>query len=194
MGKAKTYHCEQCDTLYPTKLVKCPQCGYVNERRISQVCALEIKAAHNPANGLLCKKCGTIFPNDITKCPYCANPSANAKPLSSLNGTLTIETPTTRLLKNGGYTVRIKANDSRHKNQVAQLVRCDACKKEISSKAETCPHCGNPTGVHVCPKCGGINTKTISGASKVTSVFLWGRFAANKVISKFQCKDCGHKW
>jgi hypothetical protein len=24
------------------------------------------------------------------------------------------------------------------------LIKCDECKKEISSKAEKCPHCGNP--------------------------------------------------
>lgn len=73
-------------------------------------------------------------------------------------------------------------------------VCCPACNHQISTKAESCPNCGNPTGVHVCPKCGSINTKTISGASKATSVFLWGPFAANKVVSKYQCKDCWHKF
>ena len=74
------------------------------------------------------------------------------------------------------------------------LTKCSACNKDISTKAESCPHCGQPTGVHVCPKCQSVNTKVISGASKATSIFLWGPFAANKVVSKFECKDCGHKW
>lgn len=74
------------------------------------------------------------------------------------------------------------------------LVVCLACQKQISTQAETCPHCGQPTGVHVCPKCSSVNTKVISGVSKATSIFLWGPFAANKVISKFECKDCGHNW
>lgn len=73
-------------------------------------------------------------------------------------------------------------------------VECAVCNNQISIKAETCPHCGNPTGVHVCPKCGSANTKTISSTSKATSVLLWGPFAANKVISKYQCKDCWHKF
>lgn len=71
---------------------------------------------------------------------------------------------------------------------------CSACKSPISKQAETCPHCGQPTGVHVCPRCQSVNTKVISGASKATSVVLWGPFAANKVVSKYECKSCGHKW
>ena len=74
------------------------------------------------------------------------------------------------------------------------LTTCSACGHQVSVKAESCPSCGNPTGVHVCPKCQSINTKVISGASKAGSIFLWGVFAANKVVSKFECKDCGHKW
>ena len=71
---------------------------------------------------------------------------------------------------------------------------CCVCGKKMSIKAEVCPNCGNPTGVHVCPKCGSTNTKIISGVSKTTSTFLWGPFAINKVMSKFQCKDCWHKF
>ena len=74
------------------------------------------------------------------------------------------------------------------------LVKCEACEKEISPKASSCPHCGNPTGVHVCPKCNSINTRVITGTSKAASIFLWGAFAANKVVSKYECKDCGHKF
>lgn len=73
-------------------------------------------------------------------------------------------------------------------------VKCVTCRKLISNKAESCPHCGNPTNVHVCPKCSSINTKIITGTSKAASIFLWGAFAANKVVSKFECKDCGHRF
>ena len=45
-----------------------------------------------------------------------------------------------------------------------------------------------------CPKCGSSNTKVISGASKAVSVALWGVFAANKVMSKYVCNNCGHKF
>lgn len=74
------------------------------------------------------------------------------------------------------------------------MVKCTTCRKFISNKAEACPHCGNLTGVHVCPRCSSVNTKVISGTNKATSIFLWGAFAANKVVSKFECKDCGHRF
>ena len=74
------------------------------------------------------------------------------------------------------------------------LILCIACRHQISKKAETCPHCGNPTGVHVCPKCNSTNTSVITGTSKAASIFLWGAFAANKVVSKYECKDCGHRF
>ena len=75
-----------------------------------------------------------------------------------------------------------------------KLMPCLACGSTISQHAESCPHGGQPTGVHICPRCNSTNTKTISGVSKATSIFLWGPFAANKVVSKFECKHCGHKW
>lgn len=74
------------------------------------------------------------------------------------------------------------------------ITRCKTCYKEISNQAETCPHCGQPTGVHVCPKCGSTNTQTISDSSKAFSIFMWGAYSANKVMSKYQCKDCWHKF
>lgn len=76
----------------------------------------------------------------------------------------------------------------------SELSTCPVCNGKLSTRATACPHCGNPTGVHTCPKCGSTNTKTISGASKAASIYLWGPFAANKVVSKFQCKDCWHKF
>lgn len=90
----------------------------------------------------------------------------------------------------------MEANNKRtnQDRERVSLVSCSACNASISTKAESCPHCGHPTGVHICPKCNSTNTKVISGSSKATSIFLWGPFAANKVLSKFQCKDCGHKW
>lgn len=75
------------------------------------------------------------------------------------------------------------------------LIKCSECGREVSSNAAKCPNCGNPidTAVH-CPKCGSKNTKVITGASKVASVAMWGVFAANKVISKYVCNDCKHKF
>lgn len=83
-------------------------------------------------------------------------------------------------------TTQIKPNHN--------LTSCKACGQSISRQATSCPHCGHPTGVHVCPKCGSTNTQVITNASKAVSTWLWGAFAANKVVSKYECKDCWHKF
>lgn len=75
------------------------------------------------------------------------------------------------------------------------LITCPDCKKSVSSDAPNCPNCGRPINTAVrCPNCGSTNTKVISGASKVASVAVWGVFAANKVMSKYVCNDCRHKF
>lgn len=74
------------------------------------------------------------------------------------------------------------------------LISCPACGNKMSNEASVCPHCGKPTGVNVCPKCGSIETQVIDGVSKAVSVGLFGLFAANKVMSKYECKKCGHKF
>jgi DNA-directed RNA polymerase subunit RPC12/RpoP len=75
------------------------------------------------------------------------------------------------------------------------LVKCPECGREVSSIAKACPGCGAPIDTAVrCPKCGSTNVSVISGASKAVSIALWGVFAANKVMSKYKCDDCGHKF
>ena len=75
------------------------------------------------------------------------------------------------------------------------LIKCPGCGKDVSSIAKACPNCGEPidTAIH-CPKCGSANVKVISGGSKTASILMWGVFAANKVLSKYECKNCGHKF
>ncbi len=194
MSKNGTYKCANCGTQYNKKLIKCPQCNSVNERKMEQVAALEIKASHAPETGLQCKHCGTIFPDDITKCPYCTHQTSDAKRLFSANIDAVIETPVTQYYRKSGYTLKPSSSGRKSAHPDAQAVLCAICKNSIASTAETCPHCGHTTGVRVCPKCGGTQTKVISGASKATSILLWGPFAANKVLSRFQCKDCGYKF
>ena len=78
------------------------------------------------------------------------------------------------------------------------LIKCPECGKQVSSKAPTCPNCGAPIDSSYskvkCPKCGSTNVKVISGSSKVISMAIWGPFAANKVISKYECNSCRHKF
>lgn len=75
------------------------------------------------------------------------------------------------------------------------LIKCPECGKQVSDRAPTCPGCGSPIDTAIrCPKCGSANTEVISGASKAVSVALWGVFAANKVMSKYVCNNCKHKF
>lgn len=75
------------------------------------------------------------------------------------------------------------------------LIKCPECGKDVSSTAKACPNCGAPIDTAIrCPKCGSANTSVISGASKAVSVALWGVFAANKVMSKYICNNCKHKF
>lgn len=127
-------------------------------------------------NVMRCMKCTGLYPDDMENCPTCGySTERNAKHLRPAQNNTTTE-----------YNTPTKSK--------ATLAKCTACGCQISTRAESCPQCGNPTGVHVCPKCGSTNTKIISGVSKAASTFLWGPFAINKVMSKFQCKDCWHKF
>lgn len=75
------------------------------------------------------------------------------------------------------------------------LIKCPECGRGVSSTAKACPNCGAPIDTTIrCPKCGSSDTKVISGASKAASVALWGVFAANKVMSKYVCNNCKHKF
>lgn len=97
-------------------------------------------------------------------------------------------------LKEEGEKLERQYNPENAPKPKPGLTTCAACGNKISTRAESCPHCGEPTGIHICPKCSGTNTQVISGASKAGSIFLWGPYAANKVMSKYQCNDCGHKF
>lgn len=75
------------------------------------------------------------------------------------------------------------------------LIKCRECGKEVSSNAASCPHCGNIINTSVkCPKCGSLLTRPISNTSKVVSTFMWGPLAAHKIISKYECLNCKHKF
>ena len=75
------------------------------------------------------------------------------------------------------------------------LMSCPGCRKEVSRNAAACPNCGEPINTApTCPKCGSRENKPISGMSKALSIGLWGPLAANKVLSKYECKKCFHKF
>lgn len=186
--------CEKCGRTYNSKAPVCSYCGAVDTRRALQIRDLETKARNNPQIGVRCLQCNSIFTNDQTKCPFCyatiikgGTKSIASRSKADIDK---METPIGAYFS--GKPIPVKQQKA--VKPKIQLVPCAACGHKLSPKAEKCPECGQPTGIHVCPKCGGINTKPISGASKATSIVLWGPFAANKVLSKFQCKDCGHKF
>lgn len=79
-------------------------------------------------------------------------------------------------------------------NKQPTLIDCPACGNKVSSEAPNCPRCGQPIAPKRCPCCGSKNIEVISGADKTTSIALFGILAANNVLNKYRCKDCGHKF
>lgn len=75
------------------------------------------------------------------------------------------------------------------------IKKCPICEKDVSSEAALCPNCGHPINTTVkCPRCKSTNVKIISSASKTASILMVGVLAANKVLNKYECKACGHKF
>ena len=78
------------------------------------------------------------------------------------------------------------------------LITCNECKKEVSSNAEKCPHCGNPINTAVrCKNCGSTNVTRISSGDKTKSVMrrLFGAGIADKLLLEtWECKNCNHRW
>ena len=191
----ETEKCWRCGAIHYKNDDNCPSCGVTSDdvrtellrsikdkssEKASLIATHFIEAEQHPDLTFTCAKCKNVLPNRLKKCSICGEKNSSWKKAT---------------IKFGVYPFNdIETTKICFENSYGFLEHCSICNEPISNRAETCPHCGNPTGVHVCPKCGSTNTKTISSASKATSVFLWGPFAANKVVSKFQCKDCWHKF
>lgn len=195
---------KEVNTLLKKIKVTCPHCG---------------KVAKRYENAEVCLDCGKFYlpqeevDAEVDRLIGVISESGRYETIKTLlcNGEkFTADDEMTKIFKKDIFwriavadRIRSEHQDEMVQNPVANVVSntrtiplrpCAACGKQISTQAVACPNCGHPTGVHVCPKCGSTNTKVISGASKATSIFLWGAFAANKVVSQHQCKDCWHKF
>jgi len=89
------------------------------------------------------------------------------------------------------------------------LTKCTECNREISDKAETCPHCGCPSSSvakatgPACPQCKGTNLsagdkgfglgKAAVGGLLLGPVGLLGGLFGSKKTT-VTCLSCGHKW
>lgn len=77
---------------------------------------------------------------------------------------------------------------------VPKLVTCPLCGQQVSNKAAACPKCGQPIAEAQCPICGSKNVKVVSSTEKFGSMVMWGSLSANKVLNKYECQDCHHKF
>ena len=197
MSKSNKTKCWKCATEFSKKQGYCPSCGTISISRFNQAESLERIARIDPKIGLQCTRCGSLYPNNQDKCLVCNALAADgfAVSISSMSKK-EVEAIKTPIKVEGSKLTQKRMRELSINVRRAKpgLTACAACGNRISTKAESCPQCGEPTGIHICPKCSSANTKIISGASKATSIVLWGAFAANKVLSKYQCKDCGHKF
>lgn len=197
MSTSNKTKCWKCGTEFSKKQGYCPNCDTISASRFRQAESFEQIVRSNPKVGLQCSCCGSLYPNNQDKCLICNSLAADGFAVSISNlSKKEVEAIKTPIKVEGAKLTRkrmreVSVNVRRTK---PGLTVCAACGSRISTKAEACPQCGEPTGIHICPRCGSANTKIITGASKATSIVLWGPFAANKVLSKYQCKDCGHKF
>lgn len=92
------------------------------------------------------------------------------------------------------------------------LINCSECGKEVSDKADSCPHCGNPMNQPIedrfkytqrCPDCLSTNlyedTQGYSGKRGFLGTLLFGNIGAlaGTVGSKkimYICKECGKRF
>jgi len=75
------------------------------------------------------------------------------------------------------------------------LIECPECKKQVSSNAENCIHCGSPISTAIkCPTCKSTNVHKISAGSKIGSALLIGVFSVGKLTKTYQCDDCNYRW
>ena len=71
------------------------------------------------------------------------------------------------------------------------LIKCSECKKEISSSAKVCPHCGMKQDIVTCPECG----KKLKGDETICSEcgYPVGKKSATNIITENLDKITGAK-
>lgn len=74
VSKKKTKKCIKCQTEYNKKLLYCPKCGQIDERRALQLKALEIKEK-NKTKLINCKTCNNQISEQAEFCPHCGQPT-----------------------------------------------------------------------------------------------------------------------
>lgn len=201
-------NCPECGGKISDKAPACIHCGFplsemtnlneskltsdstenINDREKETVQSNRVPEVEEPKK--MCINCGSRVLQRYNQCPNCGYDFITDTPYesSSIN----------RNSMTGNGSTFTSPNP--HINRISttgngSLIPCPSCGNLVSSTARTCPTCGGAVDTRVyCPKCGSSDTKPISGAGKATSIAVWGVFAANKVISKYQCKKCGHKF
>lgn len=74
MSKKSTKKCVKCQNEYSKKLLNCPICGQIDERRALQLKCLEIKAQNSPKL-TSCTACNKEISKQAEVCPHCGQPT-----------------------------------------------------------------------------------------------------------------------
>lgn len=74
------------------------------------------------------------------------------------------------------------------------MLVCSQCNKNVSSRAESCPHCGRVPEGPRCPTCKSLVVEKISLGNKVVAAGLIGILSLGHLSKTFKCGECGYKW
>lgn len=71
-----------------------------------------------------------------------------------------------------------------------KFIRCKKCQAEVSVDATRCSECGWELPLDMCPECGSMNTRIVSGGLYNSNP----NFRVSDGAPKYLCRDCGKRF
>ena len=171
-----------CDKDISPNAVSCPNCGEPmrNKKKTSDICNIVLVDVLNKNKNMI-RVIKQI--KDITNCALIdAKNSVDKSPSIIIKAIDYSKAEDYKILFEdlGAVIELVPLDTDREFNEFIRVeTKIEQVKQEVMIK---------------CPNCGSINTKKISGVSKVGSVALFGIFSVGKLTKTYQCNKCDYRW